>query len=730
MAKLPTDRPTDPGQSVTVTRSADREAERVALQSSLASAENLDAAGLLAAHAVPFATSLGYDPMSALNLPLVQASTLKLAPGELEVFARSGFVLSRDKVYPGFPYGYKTIYAADLPVFVSADSILHAVHRSYDDILKMLELRILSGDLRAMLTEMRAGLQAGSIAALGATATADADLYLAVALALLDDTSPAPVAGASASEIANILKKARAAEGAEDLEIFAAVRTVDFSQFKPRGHYLGTPALERYFRAMMWLGRMDLPILDVDPTTGKALFRRQMFEAAAALTALLDAPAQAHWKHIDDTVRAFVGEPDAMEPPDMPKLFADLDITTLAEVAAKTDQQIAQAIATGGYGQQRIASQIIVAPPHGDTLPLAATFLLLGQRYVVDSHVFSNVVYDRVNRGTPLRMMPDPLDVGFAALGDDAAAALLQPELQKYHYAPDLERMRRLVDAHGAEFWGANLYNLWLSALRTLSPGPAGASGAITAAPAPVLPAVAKTEAWARRLLNTQLASWAELRHDTILYAKQSYTTGVSCEFPDAYVEPNPAFFARVGDFARKGTTLAASLDFSADATLGADVTTYFAHLADVAGILGAMATAQQAGTPPAPEHLAFINKAVHQIGGVCGGPPTYDGWYPELFFHGAAGRFDPTIADVHTQPTDESGAEVGRVLHVGTGYARLMVMTVEACDGPRAYVGLVSSYHEKITEKYQRLDDTMWSAEIAKAPPADVPWLSTVIGK
>jgi len=29
----------------------------------------------------------------------------------------------------------------------------------------------------------------------------------------------------------------------------------------------------------------------------------------------------------------------------------------------------------------------------------------------VDSHVFSNVVYDRSNRAPTKRMMPDPLDV-------------------------------------------------------------------------------------------------------------------------------------------------------------------------------------------------------------------------------------------------------------------------------------------------------------------------------
>ena len=88
------------------------------------------------------------------------------------------------------------------------------------------------------------------------------------------------------------------------------------------------------------------------------------------------------------------------------------------------------------------------------TLPLSRTFLLLGQRYVVDSHVFSNVVYDRVQRGSVKRMMPDPLDVAFAALGNNQAAPLLRPQLDKHRYAPDLAAMRVLVDDHGDELLG------------------------------------------------------------------------------------------------------------------------------------------------------------------------------------------------------------------------------------------------------------------------------------
>jgi hypothetical protein len=40
----------------------------------------------------------------------------------------------------------------------------------------------------------------------------------------------------------------------------------------------------------------------------------------------------------------------------------------------------------------------------------------------------------------------------------------------------------------------------------------------------------------------------------------------------------------------------------------------------------------------------------------------------------------------VHTQPADEAGNPVGKVLHVGTGYPRYMVATIDTCNGPRAY--------------------------------------------
>jgi len=89
--------------------------------------------------------------------------------------------------------------------------------------------------------------------------------------------------------------------------------------------------------------------------------------------------------------------------------------------ARSHDETAANAIVAGGYGLQRIASHLIRKTP-GPELPLNTSFALLGQRYVVDSHVFSNVVYDRTQSR---RMLPNPLDVAFAALGSDSALPLL-----------------------------------------------------------------------------------------------------------------------------------------------------------------------------------------------------------------------------------------------------------------------------------------------------------------
>ena len=90
--------------------------------------------------------------------------------------------------------------------------------------------------------------------------------------------------------------------------------------------------------------------------------------------------------------------------------------------------------------------------------------------------------------------------------------------------------------------------------------------------------------------------------------------------------------------------------------------------------------------------------------------------------------EFKPTVADVHTAPTDEFGNDVGWVLHGATGRPMYMVFTVQDCSGVRAYIGPVSSYHPVLTEGFQRLTDSEWGETVSNTTPARAPWVDSFV--
>ncbi len=679
------------------------------LKQSLSDAAAMSETTMTSVYAAPAPTPLGYDTNAATGLDLIQSSSLALNDAELAALSANGLVISKRVRFPSFSYGYKTIYAADLPVYVSADSLLEAVHRNFDHLLKSTEAEFLMDDLGDLLTGMRARLH-GAFS--DPQLTKDLDLYLTVAASLLEGAAQPPEVAENVDSIANLFALATAASGHSEVELFGVARDEDFSQFKPRGHYTDTEVLSRYFRAMMWLGRVDLRIIETQ-FDGSQVFNRRQFDAAVALRQLMGDWGMPLWQTMDTTIGAFAGEHDSMTPKDMGGLMQALGVTTLSEADALSNQQIVDELIRGGWGQQRIASRIITNGT-GETLPQDRSFLIFGQRYTVDSHTFVNVTFDRVAD----RAMPNPLDVAFAALGNDSALSLLAPEFGNESYVRGLAQTRVLVDAHEDDYWNGSLYTRWLGVLRTLSPSSEAD-----------LPGVPATLAWQKRILATQLGSWAELRHDTILYAKQSYATGFTCEFPDAYVDPYPELYARLGAFADAVGAVSADWPDEA-ASLRAATQSWAAQFKTVMTNLGTMAQNQLTGTPHSEELLAFINEAVRwdeEPG--CGDPfiTNTSGWYFDLYINRAqSNEYDPTVADVHTQPTDEGGNDVGRILHVGTGRPRLMVVTAETCEGPRAYAGLAMAYGELITEDWARLTDEEWSFQTDTTFP-DVAWMSDV---
>jgi hypothetical protein len=699
----------DPGAEVAIAAPAGV----AALVQELEQAGQASPDDLRARHVPEFQASLGYDPLSASGLENILS---KLPMGSSNVvrakLSQHGFALQAETSVASFVGGYSEIYSADLPVFVSADMVLEAVYRSHDKILQSLELQALRPRLQKLLSAIRGSLVAQADT-LEPDVASDLNFYLGVALSLLDGGR---VDAREPAGVRSFVDAAMNAAGEQERVLFGVERSLDFSQFKPRGHYAGDKALEGYFRAMIWLGRIDFRLIETQ-NDGRQVLRRRQVESVVALRRLFDEAAFADYLSIDATIGAFVGEHDYMTLQQVDELLTALDAP--AGIADVDDETLGNALVAGEFGEQRIASQIMRRRGGGGTLPLSMSFALLGQRYTVDSHVFSNVVYDRV----PTRVMPDPLDVAFAALGNDQALGLLGDELDtEVGYPGQLSAMRSLVDAHSQPYWQSSLYTAWLSSLRTLSPA---------LLPPSDLPSVARSEAWGLRLLNTQLSSWAQLRHNNVLYVKQSYTSSAACEYPDAYVDPYPEFFQSIVGFAERGQEITSSLDMGGE--LGERVADYFARVARINRTLADMASAQRSGMPHSAEHMAFVNQAVTTSINCDGTVLGHTGWYSELHFEPLeAVKADPAITDVHTDiGGDLPVSRPASVLHVGTGLPRLLVVTVDSCQGPRAYAGVVSAYHELREEGLTRLTDDEWRQRLQQgdAPP-QVPWLGPILAQ
>ena len=332
--------------------------------------------------------------------------------------------------------------------------------------------------------------------------------------------------------------------GDQPTRIYGGERFPDFSQFKPRGHYTKNQPLRNYFRCMMWLGRVDCG-WNVLPTVGwgephagspqvpppgtpgvKADSDRELRDAILFCELLRETRQVQSLKALDDILGFLVGRSDNLS------VFMLLDImkkagadTLAAALDAKKLEKMKDAIKNGKHAAQMIRSQFVISNPM-DTykVPPPSVFQVFGQRFIMDSFVLAQVVFDSIifqNR-KQRRMMPMGLDV-MAALGNDEALLLLEPELKKWNYSANMLAAREFIGLHAPAYWKSNLYVLWLDCLRTLQKDMSGEKR---------FPQTMKTKAWQMKQLNTQLGSWAELRHDTILYAKQSYTAQAELRVP------------------------------------------------------------------------------------------------------------------------------------------------------------------------------------------------------
>jgi hypothetical protein len=183
-----------------------------------------------------------FDPTSVHYYDKVRTS-LQMTQQEEAIYRRTGLV-SVDHVQRYSMGGlYHAIYTRDLPVLVTTDSILHAMHRSFDTILMQLELAEFAPRIASILRLAHDALQTEIAAPHDATlnaSLADVDLYITVARNLLLGSGPEPTVHSQVGDdaaVRTVLQKVEAAEPDEKFPLYGGQRHVDWSEFVPLGHY-------------------------------------------------------------------------------------------------------------------------------------------------------------------------------------------------------------------------------------------------------------------------------------------------------------------------------------------------------------------------------------------------------------------------------------------------------------------------------------------------------------
>jgi len=502
----------------------------------------------------------------------------------------------------------------------------------------------------------------------------------------------------------------------------------DYSQYVPRGHYTRSFILQKYFKSMMWYGRMafllkgsasifqDMP---EEQARVEAMYQTQaacLISGMVNQVAVGDRTAADIWNRIYAVTAYYVGLADDLTlyeyREEMRKVYGG-EFKTSDLPDEKKWFEFRKGLALLRPPEIYSGTGEAVAPIENEeglnkVLEDTKGLRFMGQRYIPDSFIMGRLVYPTIGEGKDegcftywdgSRVFPRGLDV-MAVFGSARARAILDSEGDSKYEKYD-DKMKELQEQFAKltpEEWNRNIYWSWLYCLKALLE-PAGQG----------TPSFMQTEAWTDKELNAALASWAELRHDTILYAKQSYTLGktampVEPKMVEGYVEPVPEFYARLlamTQMTTRGLDDMKVLDDKAKARLQS--------LEDILKKLLDISVRELGNEKLAGADYDFIRNFADSLDSVVAGVNTQ-------------GKDTTIIADVHTDQNS------GQCLEEGVGYVRLVVAAYRMPDGGIVVgAGPVLSYHEFLQPMADRLTDEKWKEMLGKGDaPGKQKWAAS----
>ena len=695
------------------------------------------------------------------------STKIPLTNSSVDLLKKNGFVVTahplgteEDMTAP-----YKSLKELALPIFLTADSLLHFYHIQFDQTLKEIEeshfydkMWNLSKDLFDESVKLYESTDQ-SQTELKQAARLDA-AFFAVALSLLKPSQEQICASEPKNEIGgfefsegNDCPEERYFEN-EDLEKYkfetaSFIKDVveeelqligrhsgfensslfgtqnDYSQYVPRGHYDSSEKLRNYFKALMWYGRNTFLLKDDVQTLAASLI---------AFNLENNKLLKDDWNTIYSVTSFYVGFSDDLGPAQYIGALKNISSSyTSNPTAIFKDKKLldlrAQLVKLplpkiySGLGNCTVViDPLKVSEDTEEQIKSCMTDTMgmrfIGQRFIPDSYVFSELVgphYEYIGKSpdaqlpftagkTPagiMRVFPRGLDVMHSMLNSSLAGELVtQAGDDNYsNYNENLTKLKEEFDKLGPKDWNKNLYWSWLYSLKPLVEE-YGAG----------YPTFMQTAPWLNKELTTALASWSQLRHDTILYAKQSYTgEGATLAEPPSipppvpgYVEPVPEFYSRL--LALTNMTYAGLSDMNLLEGSKYRLEQMISGLQE----LVAISQKELQGNELSDKDIDFISDFHEWTDAIVSG-------------HAEVEKKTTIIADVHTDSNS------GQVLQEGTGYVKLIVVAFKVPDG-RILIGAapVFSYYEFKQPMENRLTDQAWRSLLASNAPDEPKWIET----
>lgn len=479
-----------------------------------------------------------------------------------------------------------------VPLFITTDLFAHSQHLLFDRLLSHVEQEIFSPRLLLLVEKLREKISE-DLQKYPSNETANiAEKYFAVASALLklvpsaddygEETMPDKdsVLSEYDEEIRKEVEKIFAADAMQESSALAfsdgSAYIEDYTQYKPRGHYTQNEKLKAYFRAMMWFGRINFPLPESsrDSSDSRESLAQNMFKIGIYINDIVMQEDSLYtlWKSVFEPITVLIGESDDLSFDDLIPLWKSVGAENVLEWIS--DENVAN---FASLSREKLKSPLIASTSafyanqsEGDysdpeNLKPAMGWRFLGQRFTYDAWIFQHVTSPRLYG----RMMASGLDIA-SAFGSNSADMFLENATVKNGlgvggYGIDsidesfgrqifeklktiLGRFKKFFGSKDEKFWSETYYNSILALTKAQAEFEQGAGFFFTEKPL-----------WNIKSLESSLGTWAELKHDTILYTKQiaaerggpdewyepTYRTD-KLPSPVHYIEPNLKFFTEL----------------------------------------------------------------------------------------------------------------------------------------------------------------------------------------